>query len=104
MGERRLPPIHPGEILREEFMSPLKLSMNRLSRDLRLPLARISEIVNGKRGISASTALRLARYFNTSPQFWLNLQTAYELELSERVEAAEIRREVRPLQHSPALA
>ena len=103
MGERRLPPIHPREILREEFMSPLKLSMNRLSRDLRVPLARISEIVNGKRGISASTALRLARYFNTSPQFWLNLQTAYELELSERAETAEIRREVRPLQHAPVL-
>jgi antitoxin HigA-1 len=104
MAGKRLPPIHPGEILREEFMTPLGLSMNRLSRDLRVPLARISEIVNGKRGISASTALRLARYFNTTPQFWLNLQTAYELELSERAEATEIRREVRPLEHAATLA
>jgi addiction module HigA family antidote len=85
-------------------MVPLKLSINRLSRDLRVSPVRISEIVNRKRGISAGTALRLARYFNTTPQFWLNLQTAYELELSERAEAAEIRRDVRPLQHVPTLA
>jgi addiction module HigA family antidote len=104
MAERRLPPIHPGEILREEFMTPLRLSMNRLSRDLRVPLARVSEIVNGKRGISAGTALRLARYFGTTAQFWLNLQTAYELEISERAEAATIRRDVRPLEHAGLLA
>ena len=104
MAQKRLPPIHPGEILREEFMRPLELSMNRLSRDLRVPLARISEIVNEKRGISADTALRLARYFSTSPQFWLNMQTAYELELSERAKAAEIRRDIHPLRQAAALA
>jgi addiction module HigA family antidote len=105
MAERRLPPIHPGEILREEFMVPLNLSINRLSRDLRVPVNRVSEIVNGKRGITAGSALRLARYFNTTPQFWLNLQTAYELEVSGRAEAVAIRREVRPLlRQIPVLA
>jgi antitoxin HigA-1 len=91
-----MPPIHPGEILREEFMTPMNLSINKLGLDLHVPPGRISEIVNGKRGISASTALRLARYFNTTPKFWLNLQVAYDLELSERAEARNIAREVHP--------
>jgi addiction module HigA family antidote len=90
-------PIHPGEILKEEFMTPLGISVNRLSRDLSVPPNRISEIVNRKRGISAGTALRLARYFNTTAQFWMNLQSAYDLEISERAEATEIRERVRPL-------
>jgi addiction module HigA family antidote len=92
-----LPPIHPGEILREEFMVPLGISINQLARDLRVPLNRISEIVNRKRGISADTAVRLARYFRTTPQFWLNLQTAYDLEVLKSAKAGRIEQEVRPL-------
>lgn len=91
-----LPPIHPGEILREEFMSPLGISINRIARDLRVPVTRISDIVNEHRGITADTALRLARYFDNSAQFWINLQTAYELEVAERSAGAAIARDVRP--------
>src|SRR5215813_10313991 len=78
---KRLPPIHPGEILRTEFMEPLHLSMNRLALDLHVPVTRIAEIVHERRGITPDTALRLARYFNTSAGFWMNLQTAYDLEV-----------------------
>jgi len=80
----RLPAIHPGEILREDFMKPLKLSANRLAIDLRIPVTRISEIVHERRGITADTALRLGRYFDMNAQFWLNLQMLYELEVAER--------------------
>ena len=73
MARRRLRPIHPGEILSEEFMNPLGLSMNRMAMDLRVPVTRIADIVNEKRGITAETALRFARYFNNSPTFWMNL-------------------------------
>jgi addiction module HigA family antidote len=76
-----MPPIHPGEILLEEFLEPLALSQYRLSKDISVPPRRINEIVHGKRGISADTALRLARYFGTTDRFWLNLQTRYDLEL-----------------------
>jgi len=91
-----LPAIHPGEILRAEFMDPLGLSMNRLALDLRVPVTRISEIVHERRGITADTALRLARYFNTSAGFWMNLQAAYDLEIAEDELAREIEREVQP--------
>lgn len=93
---RRLPPVHPGEILREDLMKPLGLSINRLARDLRVPVNRVSEIVNVRRGISADTALRLARYFTNSPEFWLNLQAAYDLQVAARKSAQEITRDVRP--------
>jgi len=76
-----LPPIHPGEILMEEFMKPLGLSINRVGRDLRVPVTRIAGIV---RGASSDTALRLARYFGTTPEFWMNLQSAYRLEVGRR--------------------
>ena len=69
---RRLPPVHPGEVLREELLLPLAISINRLGRDLRVPVTRMSEIVNGRRGITADTALRLARYFGTTAEFWMN--------------------------------
>jgi addiction module HigA family antidote len=92
-----LPPIHPGEILRTEFMEPLRLSMNRLALDLRVPVTRIAEIVHERRGISPDTALRLARYFNTSAGFWLNLQTAYDLEMAQDKLSRVIEREVRPV-------
>jgi antitoxin HigA-1 len=93
---RRLPPVHPGEILRGDLMRPLGLSINGLARDLRVPVTRISEIVNGRRSITADTALRLARYFSMTPQFWMNLQAAYDLDAATRVSADRIRRDVHP--------
>jgi len=97
-----LPPIHPGEILRTEFMEPLQLSMNRLALDLRVPVTRIAEIVHERRAITPDTALRLARYFNTSAGFWLNLQTAYDLEVAEDKWARAIEKEVRPVSMAAA--
>jgi len=91
-----LPPIHPGEILREEFMRPLGLSINQLARDLYVPVTRISEIVNERRGITAETALRLARYFGTTPEVWLNLQTHYDLERTSRSVGALIESRIQP--------
>ncbi len=90
-------PVHPGEILREDFLKPLGLSINKLALELHVPATRMGEIVHERRRISADTALRLARYFNTNPEFWLNLQNFYDLEVSRRsgaVSASE--REVRP--------
>lgn len=95
-SQKRLPPIHPGEILRADFMEPLGLSMNRMALDLRVPVTRIAEIVHERRGITPDTALRLARYFNTSPGFWLNLQSAYDLEVAQDKLSRVIEREVRP--------
>ena len=92
---KKLPPIHPGELLRDE-LGEIGISLNELARALRVPMNRISAIVNGKRSITADTAMRLARYFGTSPQYWLNLQTAYDLEVAERRMAATIEREVLP--------
>jgi len=86
-----LPPIHPGEHLFEDFMTPLGLSRNAVARELRVPPQRISEIVQGRRSISADTALRLARYFGTSPQFWLNLQSSYDLQIALEVTGPELR-------------
>ena len=79
-SKRTLPPVHPGEVLSEEFLAPLNLSQNKLALSIRVPAPRISEIVRGKRGVTADTALRLGRFFGTTPQFWLNLQTHYDLE------------------------
>jgi addiction module HigA family antidote len=93
---RRLPPVHPGEILREDLLKPLGISINRLARDLRVPVTRISEIVNGRRGVTADTALRLARYFTTSPEFWMNLQAAYDLDAAHRALAGRIERDIHP--------
>lgn len=95
---RKLKPVHPGEILREEFIIPLGLSMNRLALELRVPVTRIGEIVHGRRGITPETALRLAQYFRTTPAFWLNLQTRYDLELAEDRLLSTVRRDVRPIQ------
>src|SRR5664279_2246433 len=80
---RKLPPIHPGELLRDE-LGEIGVSLNELARALRVPMSRISAIVNGNRAITVDTAMRLARYFGTSPQYWLNLQSAYDLEVAER--------------------
>src|SRR2546427_12034957 len=99
---KKLKPVHPGEILREEFMLPLRLSMNRVAMDLRVPVTRIADIVNEKRAITADTALRFARYFNNSPTFWMNLQTRYDLEVAEDEIADKVERDVRPLEAVPA--
>jgi antitoxin HigA-1 len=99
---RKIKPVHPGEILREEFMVPLGLTINRVSIDLRVSVTRIADIVNEKRAITADTALRFARYFNNSPTFWMNLQTRYDLEVAEDEIADKIERDVRPLEAVPA--
>lgn len=87
---------HPGEVLREEFMAPLGISANGLAIALRVPATRIGEIVREQRGITADTALRLARYFGTSPEFWLNLQQAHDLSLARQTIGDSITREVDP--------
>ncbi|MDX2312849.1 MAG: HigA family addiction module antitoxin [Gammaproteobacteria bacterium] len=93
---RLLEPIHPGEILREEFLKPMGISINRLARDIVVPPGRISEIVNGKRGITADTALRLARFFGTSPEVWLGLQAEYDLRVAKQAIGEEIEKRVHP--------
>lgn len=91
---RKPPPMHPGEILREEFMAPRSLSANALALALRVPATRISQIVNERRGITADTAFRLATYFGTSADLWMNLQTSYELSTVQHSTLASILREV----------
>ena len=83
MSFKKMSPLHPGEILFEEFLKPMSLSQNRLALDIRVPARRINEIVHGKRRITADTALRLAKYFDMSPQFWLGLQMDYDLDTAE---------------------
>jgi addiction module HigA family antidote len=99
-----LDPITPGEILREDFMEPLDISINQLARDLSVPPNRISEIVNGKRSISADTALRLQRYFGVEAQFWLNLQTEYDLRMVKRKIWTDIERRIIPVKASETLS
>jgi antitoxin HigA-1 len=98
----KLDPISPGEILLEEFMRPHDLSQNRLARDLDVPVARINDIIHGRRGISADTALRLAAYFGTTAELWLNLQTRYALKVARRTSGKAISKTVRPLSHQAA--
>lgn len=95
-GNDLMPPVTPGEILREDFMEPLGLSANALAKALHVPPNRITAILNGTRSITADTALRLARYFNTTPQSWLNLQKNYELEVAKRTVGQTIEAEVSP--------
>lgn len=83
MSKKKMAPLHPGEILFEEFLKPMELSQNRLALDIHVPARRINEIVQGKRRITADTALRLAKYFDMSPKFWLGLQTDYDLDVAE---------------------
>lgn len=83
MPDTKLSPVHPGEILAEEFLSPLEISQYRLAKDISVPPRRINEIVHGKRAVTADTALRLARYFGTSERFWLNLQAHFDLEVEK---------------------
>ncbi|MEJ5312484.1 MAG: HigA family addiction module antitoxin [Anaerolineae bacterium] len=95
MSEQTLPPIHPGEILLEEFLQPLGISQYRLAKDIGVPPRRINEIVQGKRAISPDTALRLSRYFGLSERFWINLQTRYDLEMEKDRLQDRLEREVR---------
>jgi len=96
MAAQRLEPIHPGEILREEFMEPLDLSAHALAMALRVPATRIGEIVRGRRSITPDTALRLARYFRTSPDLWIGLQVEFDLRQAQRELARDIDRQVEP--------
>src|SRR3972149_4341088 len=92
----KLSPIHPGEVLLEEFIKPMQLSQNRLAIDIGVDARRINEIVLGKRAVTADTALRLSRFFGNSPQFWLGLQTQYDLDIAEDLLGKRLDREVRP--------
>jgi len=99
----RLPPVHPGEVLLEDFMKPLGLSQYRVAKDIGVSSLRISQIVHGKRSVTADTALRLARYFGTGPTVWLRLQARYDLEVTEAKMAERIEREVKVLPREIAL-
>jgi antitoxin HigA-1 len=94
--KRDIPPVHPGEVLKADFLDPLHMSVNALSRCVKVPRARLNDIVRGRRGITADTAMRLARYFGISERFWMNLQSHYELELAKEANGARLEREIKP--------
>jgi antitoxin HigA-1 len=96
VSKKDLKPVHPGEVLLEEFLKPMNLSQNRLALDIGVPPRRINEIVLGKRSVTADTALRLGRFFHMSPQFWLGLQMDYDLDITEDALANRLNREVKP--------
>ena len=102
MTEKIIQPVHPGEILAEEFLKPLKVSQYRLAKDINVPARRINEIVHGKRSITADTALRLSRYFGLSERFWLNLQSRYDLETEKDRLGGRIEEEVKVLERKTA--
>jgi antitoxin HigA-1 len=102
MSTRKLKPVSPGEMLREEFLRPLKLSANQVARALGVPANRITGILNNTRGITADSALRLARYLDTTPEFWMNLQSRYDLEMAKDRMAEKVKQQVRPLQRTAA--
>ena len=97
MRKKEMAPVHPGEILQKEFLEPMGISQNKLALALHVPARRINEIVLGKRSITADTALRLARYFRMSPQFWLSLQMDYELDIAEDALNRRIKEEIKPM-------
>ncbi len=96
MKEKRLPPVHPGEILLENFLKPLNLSQNRLAIEISVPARRINEIVHGNRRVTADTAMRLSRYFGMTPQYWMGLQADYDLDSAQDKLEEKIKKEVRP--------
>lgn len=100
MGKSKIPPLHPGEVLFEEFLKPLNISQNQLGRDLGVSARRINEIIHGKRSITADTALRLARCFGNSPQFWLGLQMDYDLDIEKDRLPHRIEKEVKKLTYA----
>ncbi len=95
MRHKKIPPVHPGEILLEEFLNAMQISQYRLAKDINVPARRINEIVHGKRSITANTALRLGRYFRISPRFWINLQSHYDLELEKDRLSGSLEKEVK---------
>jgi antitoxin HigA-1 len=100
MTKRTLPPIHPGEILSEEFLKPMNISQYKLAKDLHVAPIRINEIIHGKRSISADTAIRLGRYFKMEAEFWMNLQASYDLEKTMTESRRKIYREVKPMKRA----
>jgi len=104
MTEHKMAPIHPGEVLYEDFMKPLSLSQNRVGRELCVSPRRINEIIHGKRGVTADTALRLGRYFGTTPEYWMNLQARYDLETAKDRLEGSITTEIRPISSGRAIA
>jgi len=103
MSEKKMAPLHPGEILLEEFLKPMELSQNRVALSIRVPARRINEIVHGKRRITADTALRLAKFFNMTPQFWLGLQMDYDLDVAEDELAGRLDSEVQVYSETQAI-
>ncbi len=97
MFKNGMRPVHPGEVLLEDYIKPLGMSVHALSKALHVPYSRLREIVDGKRGVSADTALRLERYFGSEAQGWLNLQTAYDLRVAEKAVAKQIKKDIEPL-------
>ena len=93
---KKIAPVHPGDVLREDFLKPLGMSVNKLALSLHVPATRMSEIVNGRRAITSDTALRLARFLGTTPEFWMNMQTGYELEVAKDKILAMVERTVQP--------
>ena len=100
MSNKKIPPLHPGEVLFEEFLKPMNISQNQLGRGLGVSARRINEIVHGKRSITADTALRLARFFGNSPQFWLGLQMVYDLDVETDRLSSRIEKEVKKLSYA----
>ncbi|MDP2793719.1 MAG: HigA family addiction module antitoxin [Sulfurisoma sp.] len=100
MATNKMRPIHPGEILREEFLAPLGMSAHALAMELRVPAPRINDIVRERRTVTPDTALRLARYFGTTPQFWLNLQSSFDLKQAAGEIGPRIEQEIRPLRQA----
>jgi addiction module HigA family antidote len=100
MAAKRFPPVHPGEILLEEFLKPLGMSQHRLAKEISVPPRRINEIVHGTRAVTADTALRLGRFFGTTAQFWMNLQAGYDLEVESRKLKRRLEREVSVWKHA----
>ena len=97
---KKIPPIHPGEILLEEFLNPLSISQYRISKEIHVPARRVNEIVHGKRSITADTALRLAKYFGNSAQFWMNLQTRFDLEIQNDEIRHELNKNIKPFKQA----
>ncbi len=97
---KKIAPVHPGDVLREDFLKPLGMSVNKLAFSLSVPATRMGEIVNGRRSITSDTALRLARFFGTTPEFWMNMQAGYELEMAKDKLSAVIERTVRPYEET----
>jgi antitoxin HigA-1 len=93
---RRLPPVHPGEILRDEFLTPMQISVYELAKAIKVPRTRANDIVLGRRAVTVDTAIRLGRYFGTSSEFWVNLQTRYDLDVADRTVRRRIEREISP--------